>query len=210
MKSLLKAIPPKVCEKIASGEQALLVCKNAPEAPFKVYMYCTKGKEDLQYFDNLATYKIITKDSCWGQGWSMNFGAVGNGKVIEEFICDKVEEIKFSDFLNADNNLKFCKKNSELYNMIKHFKEKVSLIEQSSCLSENEIKAYANFGDLKALHISALKIYDKPKELGEFRKPAMCEKNNCTGCNRRGECWNDKITHAPQSYMYVETPIGEE
>ena len=49
-----------------------------------------------------------------------------------------------------------------------------------------------------AWHISDLKIYDKPKELGEFRK--VCLNGKCSDCIYE-EC---KITRPPQSWCYVE------
>lgn len=53
-----------------------------------------------------------------------------------------------------------------------------------------------------AWHISDLVIYDKPKELSEFRKPLICHRgiqnDNCVGC------WDCEIKRPPQSWFYVE------
>lgn len=60
------------------------------------------------------------------------------------------------------------------------------------------------------LHISNLKIYDKPRELREFRKPCNWT-HGCYTCKR--SVWvgdvifydcDDTITRAPQSWQYVE------
>lgn len=55
------------------------------------------------------------------------------------------------------------------------------------------------------LHISDLKIYDTPRELGWFRKPCeyahesyKCYPDNCARCP-----WNT-VTRPPQSWQYVE------
>ena len=46
MKSILISIQPKWCELIASGKKTIEVRKTRPkiDVPFKVYIYCTKGK----------------------------------------------------------------------------------------------------------------------------------------------------------------------
>ena len=41
---------------------------------------------------------------------------------------------------------------------------------KKTCLSYKEIEAYGKGKTLYGWHISDLKIYDKPRELGEFRK----------------------------------------
>lgn len=155
METILMSIHPKWCEKIFNGEKTIEVRKTAPKPPFKVVVYCTKGKEELQYFNNYETYKIVTKDSHWGRGQSRNFGAVGNGKVIGEFIVNEVDKAEVtSDGINTDGICSSC-----FIDMPK-----------ATCLTLEELQAYAKIGtDIKLLHITALKIYDKPKELEEFR-----------------------------------------
>lgn len=73
----------------------------------------------------------------------------GEGKVIGEFVCDNI--IKFAADKKADNI-------------------KLSNMGLLSCLSSLELENYA--GDkyyLYGFHISDLVIYDKPKELSDFR-----------------------------------------
>ena len=100
---------------------------------------------------------------------------VAQGKVIGEFICDAVEK----HWLNSAG----CRNLSE-----------------QSCAPTSELHIYAQPKEwLCGWHISGLVIYDRPKELGEFRS------------------WNTGIvfkdgypmpTHEikrpPQSFMYVE------
>ncbi len=82
------------------------------------------------------------------------------------------------------------------------------IICKESCLSYNEIMAYKKEKLAYGWHISDLKIYDKPKELSEFK--ISCNRKNpcCSCCNRfTGKPWdicNSTITHPPQSYMFVE------
>lgn len=78
---------------------------------------------------------------------------------------------------------------------------------QKACLTEEEFKRYGNGKPLYGWHISDLKIYDKPRELSEFR--ISCNRKNlCYSCNRfTGKPWdicNNSITRPPQSYMRVK------
>ena len=92
----------------------------------------------------------------------------------------------------------------------------------NGCLTEREIEKYFNVPedrDLRAMkgngyvwNISDLKIYDKPKELSEFRKP--CDRFlDCCTCRRlvRNEYMScdNKINRPPLSWCYVED-LGEE
>ena len=62
--------------------------------------------------------------------------------------------------------------------------------------------------DVFALHISDLKVYDKPKELGEFRKPCGDCLGKCTG-EHYNRCPWQTVIRPPQSWQYVEVPNEE-
>lgn len=131
MKSVLISIQPKWCELIASGKKTVEVRKTKPklETPFKVYIYCTKDKNFNFCTDNGEQYTHI-----------------GNGKVIGEFVCDEIKEIR------ADNLVAIYFNNPQ----------------ESTCLNDLEMRKYADGKNLFLWHISNLVIYDKPRELGEF------------------------------------------
>lgn len=83
------------------------------------------------------------------------------------------------------------------------------------CLSNDELDVYLDGKTGYGWHISDLKIYDKPKELSEFRKSGFMTEEEWlfnlypnTHCHY--EAWAKKfeITRPPQSYMYVEE-LGE-
>ena len=186
MKAVMISIQPKWVEKIVNGEKTIEVRKTAPkEVPFKCYIYETKGQ-----------YVKFTHGAHTKYGY-------GRGKVIGEFICDKVEMVnaKCSDY-GIDLFYHDCLTNG--------------------CLTEREIEKYFNVPedrDLRAMkgngyvwNISDLKIYDKPKELSEFRKP--CDRFlDCCTCRRlvRNEYMScdNKINRPPLSWCYVEE-LGEE
>jgi hypothetical protein len=82
-----------------------------------------------------------------------------------------------------------------------------------ACLTLEEIEQYAGSRGrgIYAWHISDLKIYDKPRELGEFKKPCN-HKNDCCTCDRYdyiGHRCYDEITRPPQSWCYVESEDTE-
>lgn len=75
-----------------------------------------------------------------------------------------------------------------------------------ACMTLKEAVDYGKGKKLYAWHISDLKIYDKPKELSEFRKPCKINLPMCDRCEYystwNGRCEN--ITRAPQGWCYVE------
>lgn len=89
----------------------------------------------------------------------------------------------------------------------------------NGCISAEEIWAYTNNGekDLTEISISDLVIYDKPRELGEFRKAGFLTEENWlaalypnTHCHY--EAWAKKfeITRPPQSWCYIESEVQGE
>ena len=93
MKSVLIAIRPQWCEKIASGQKTIEVRKTAPqEVPFKAYIYCTKEKKQ----DDII--------------WAGIFGDRGkwNGRVIGEFICNNASELDYVYYWNNGYEFETC------------------------------------------------------------------------------------------------------
>lgn len=190
MKSVLIAIRPQWCEKIASGKKTIEVRRSAPkEVPFKCYIYETK-----------AQYVKFTHGAHTKYGY-------GRGKVIGEFICDKVDEYNFHNGLTEFNSMGLP---SRIYGSYLIFADDY----KSMCLSYDEVKNYGRGKTLYGWHISDLKIYDKPRELSEFSRPCsysgLCFSCKRTSFKKDGNLLcNTKITRPPQSWMYVED-LGEE
>lgn len=144
MKAVLISIRPKWCEKIANGEKTIEVRKTKPklETPFKCYIYCTqsadmlwilKERERSLHPDKIAD--VFKAAKCGG-------AYRGNGKVIGEFVCDRIYELAPLNHAPDD-------------------------AEQQACLTREEIARYLK-GIGYGWHISNLKIYDTPRELREF------------------------------------------
>lgn len=177
MKAVLISIQPKWCELIASGKKTIEVRKTAPKSktPFKVYIYCTHG-DSLNY---LITSYFSNANKFWvdNNAFGSNV-ARANGKVIGEFVCDKVTEIK-SDTVYSK--------------VFGGFDVRFNFDKYAACLTEKQIFDYLADGKGYAWHISNLKIYDKPKELSEFSKYGFGEPV--------------PLKRPPQSWMYVEDGI---
>lgn len=178
MKAVLMAFSPKECEKIFSGKKTVDVRKIAPklEAPYKVYVYDTKKAFDITDIYDLST-DVVRKV------------ADGRGKVVGEFVCDRVDDYTYDycDGVDIDDD---------------------SLLE--TCLEWDEINIYANGKKLHGLHITVPKRYDTPKDIKKFRKPCPYGDLPCRECPSCEEdesgyiqCFNT-VNRPPQSWCYVE------
>jgi predicted transcriptional regulator len=203
MKAVLISIRPQWCGKIVSGEKTIEVRKTRPkmETPFKCYIYCTKAEERLI---------CILKDG------DENYGEIYHGKpvfiktdegsvcdmwgkrqkVIGEFVCEEIVEIDGARRIQSD-------------------------VARPTCLEPAELHKYLGVAVGYGWHISSLKIYDEPKELGEFTAACRYKNDDGTCPSRRiacsfqrydynpdgsiniAECGNT-IRHPPQSWGYVE------
>ena len=126
-----------------------------------------------------------------------------NGRVIGEIICDKIYPIKgeYTDGGSAERRHKSIETflSGEAHNELLF----------ATCLETEELFDYLGNGKWGyGLHITALKIYDKPKELSEFFKPCAQSKNlDCDWLRSHNVCaCSDKkpITRPPRNYIYVE------
>ena len=224
-KAVLISIKPKWVEKIASGEKTVEVRRTAPQLslPFKCYIYCTRNARDLEKLwvlneQRRQEYGGLTA-VCANLAERPNCHYCGNGKVIGEFVCDKISEIWFLPWPHGEYV-------SDIENLYK-----ASCIEnlyKASCLNFDEMFSYLGDGGGYGWHISDLKIYDKPRELSEF---AVADKEAIRQCEYReqsyyaftdtgyikngfyckkkddwcfGECKRKALTRPPQSYMFVE------
>lgn len=194
MKAVMISIQPKWVEKIASGQKTLEVRKTAPEVPFKAYIYCTSAKPYLYREANPPFELFLDSQLYKGNGYD---DRLFSGKVIGEFICDEIIEWQYD-------------KGHQYY--VEYPDDCTSYFPYLKCHSEatglkcSEIENYGKGKTLYGWHISDLKIYDKPKELSEFRKPCKINLPMCDRCEYystwNGRCEN--ITRAPQSWCYVE------
>ena len=194
MRAVLISIQPKWCEKIASGEKTIEIRKTRPkfQTPFKCYIYATwngSKKEILVKQDGLLYCEDWRKASALQRA---------SGKVIGEFVCDMVEDLHEWEL-------------SPSKRFYEEEKARIDLFLKESCLTYEEICVYMkNLPSIKPLygwHIADLKIYDKPKELGEFTPICRVRKDLCKVCCFYEEAFGGccrVLSRPPQSWCYVE------
>ena len=211
-KSVLISIQPKWCELIVNGKKTVEVRKSRPkiETPFKCYIYCSKN--GISIYGDGKSYvtdnaNLLNKSAKEGFETTSGFSK-WNGKVIGEFMCKEIEELKRNTVFNAP-----------------------ALYSQSR-LTRDEYFAYIGNKTAYIWYISDLKVYDKPRELGKFRvvddvSVKTCEFRKITGqpeyktahngwikgsyiCLKRCDtdwctkCKTKPISKPPQSWCYVE------
>lgn len=112
----------------------------------------------------------------------------GRGQVIGEFVCGRVKEYRFSNY-------------KARYNI-----NDVDLM--TTCLNHPDFIQYGKGKPLYGWHISDLKIYDKPRELSDFKTP---DKPYHEIIERDGSLMfmdgyesGEPLKRAPQSWQFVE------
>ena len=203
MKSVMLSIQPKWCELIASGKKTIEVRKTRPqiETPFKCYIYCTASDVHSCLVVGGGSAELF---HCCNYKTAFVGGVVvGNGKVIGEFVCDRIETYDYFIEKPLDELIE---------GEYRHYLTCSEL--DCTCLRATELEKYLDEKDGYGWHISDLKIYDTPKELREFRKPCKWEEHgeepDCFICNKSGytpdmyiDCFNF-LTRPPQSWMFCE------
>lgn len=194
-KAVMMSIRPRWCCDIANELKKIEVRRTAPllKPPFVDYIYCTNDRKETL---NVASGEGFGKKGELYINGNIHYPHTDgtlNGKVIGEFVCDKIECVKGLPDIpwrdpNGERELRICK---------------------DSCLTFDEIAKYGEGSNLWAWHISELKLYDKPKELSEFRHFVKC--NACKSGYEAAACLYDekclvpaRLTRPPQSWCYVE------
>ena len=189
MKAVLMSIHHKWCKLIFSGEKTIEVRKTAPklETPFTVYVYCTK--ERMTRVPSMYAYLHKNEPgACAEYGTIETWGEIGDvivnphlaskhvsfgmhGKVIGEFVCDRVR-------LCIPFGLKGHLLPQEVY--------------REMCLTKEQLDKYGGLKTLYGWHITAPKLFDKPRELTEFT------------LGRGFIAGRFPLTRPPRSWCYVE------
>lgn len=198
MKSVLLSTRPKWCEKIC---HKIGTDKNGKPI-YEKSIEVRKTKPSIP--TPFKAFIYMTKKKPYMLTFAGNGKMrVHNGMVIGEFICDKVEEFSVGSLRSDDIEKLACLSYSE---MIDYFYKPEEL--------DGKTRKYG-YG----WHISQLKIYDKPKELSEFRKPldrvwgSYCSDYCDPGCISFGSTdyscndywdWEKGLTRPPQSWCYIQ------
>lgn len=220
MKAVMLSIQPRHCENIGTvigAENGKPIYKKTIEVrktrskietPFKCYIYATVGayrdvyqsipKEPL-FLIHRENQKPTVAQSIAHEFLRSSTWGLCNGQVIGEFLCDRIEKFVVGSLACDDIEKQACLTYQE---MIDYFYKPAEL-------DGKTVKVGYGW------HISDLKIYDKPKELGEFRRTKICpdwdnddpfdNTENCYNCDHYIGCDGHlHLTCPPQSWCYVE------
>lgn len=174
-KAVMLSIRPKWVEKIASGEKTIEVRKTRPKLDTPFKAYIYCTMPDAKDPHNILELH----------------GADGkirkaNSKVIGEFTCERIALIAYDGGeLSSTTNAAFS---------------------PATCLTQSEIIAYiGDKGRCYGWHISDLRIYDTPRDLGEFERPYECNECDAKWASECNTCYEkNKIKCPPQSWCYVD------
>ena len=189
MKAVLISVQPnwveKICHKIGENKDGTPIYEK------RVEVRKTKPKLETPFkayiYCTLKGNNEFFKEDCNGDiaEWNRSKMALKKGKVIGEFICD---------FIRTEKEVACGLVDAVLAN--------------ASCVNVKDLIKYANGNFLYSWHISNLVIYDKPKELSEFKQ--------CHKCEYYANCYEHEyscdgvynLTRPPQSWCYVEENRG--
>ena len=168
------SIRPEWCELIASGKKTVEIRKTIPRKFVHDGFYGGYVVEPFKVYI-YETQGYSATPQVFEDG-TMIFR--GRGKVIGELMCDEVVEL--APLNRADDT-----------------------VEEKACMSREEIARYLK-GEGYAWYISDLVIYDKPKELGEFKQCHKCP-YGYEECTRHEYSCNGayNVQNPPQSWCYV-------
>lgn len=172
-KAVLISIRPEWCEKIVRNEKTVEVRKTRPklETPFKCHIYCTMDHPYISV-------------SC-GELGKLNYrtNTVGrcNGKVIGEFICDRIYALE----TRSPGGGYYVKGEDQ---------PTTNDVARQSCLTLRDMHEYLQAAKGYGWHISKLEIYDTPKPLSEFKGLRKTKFGYAPV----------EIKRPPQSWCYVE------
>lgn len=179
MKAILMSIQANHLAKILNSNKTVEIRKSIPKN-FKgwVYLYCTKAKP---YIDKKTLFTVNVA--------SFNSEQDLNGFVVARFWFDE------SDKISNHGNRFFIHDKGEAY---------TNLVARNSRLDFSDLQKYAQGKDVYAWHIKNLEIFDKPIELGEFKK--WTKKTIYCGmdCPPYVDEVLVSVSRAPQSWQYVE------
>ena len=170
MKSVIRSIKPYwvfliIARKMGwdiPQEKTIEVGKNQPLAKDwnrKTFIYCSTDKKSFNRIPK--EYQPLMRPLL--------------GKVIGEFICDRIYKIKDSGWQYLiENDIALTNR-----------------IARESCLLYDDLRRYLGTKDGYGWHISELKVYNKPKEIGAFFTPL-------------GKRPSYQIECPPQTWCYTE------
>lgn len=175
-------------------EKTVEVRKDYPKANDwnkRVHIYCSKNRKSFNRIPK--EYQPLMEKFL--------------GKVISEFVCDEINTLNYDTDLGVEPP-------QEGYFFTETPSEHV-LFDFNLCLTNKELIDYGKMEPLYGWHISELKIYDAPKELGEFKSVKQIRGYHKKSEQNTGGINIERLLHSnrvcvkyfdrpPQNWGYVE------
>ena len=182
MTSIMLSIQPNWCTEIAEGKKTIEVRKTRPNIEIPFKVYIYCTRPYTgSTDDNFYIYQDDTPKKV-------------NGTVIGEFVCDRIDEV-IPDYNPITKKFMY----GNVYNL------------ESTCLENEQCQEYGKGKPLYGWHITDLKIYDKPKELSEFKKAGFMTEEEWlfnlypnTHCHYEAWAKRFEINKPPRSWCYVQ------
>ena len=176
-KAVLISIRPEWVGKIITGEKTVEIRKTRPKMETPFKCYIYRKKGTASHIIN-------------GEWVQMEVG----GTIIAEFTCDRIYELG----TRSPGGSYYVKGEDQ---------PTTNDVARQSCLTLRDMHEYLQSKVGYGWHISNLKIYDKQKELGEFK--GLCKVDaDCCACPyynyTKMDCDGRKIKRPPHSWFYVE------
>ena len=216
-KAILISIRPKYVRKILLGEKTLEIRRTCPKIwkwfytdgkplrepePIEVYIYCTKENNALLHKNIADIWWVEDKDfRAKNRRLGIEQQPSYNGKVVAKFTLNKVEKISLPYTKFGKLEWVGCEEERTLQTISLDEKDLLKL----SCLTESEIYKYLNFNKKPcgyAWHIDNLEIFDKPKELSEFKIKHYPQFAGMVKNESHYELV--PLVKSPQSWCYIE------
>jgi predicted transcriptional regulator len=201
VKAVMISVKPKWCAKIMNGEKTIEVRRNKALANAikklideygyaDIYVYCSKDSKQRLYPVSLLDKSNQVFKRAYRETKIDNRTNYLNGKVPFKFRCYKVD-----DYVNGRKWS--WKVGAPMWGACNDYE----YILKDTCLTDDELRNYADDLSFYAIHISHLEIFDKPKELSEFKQPRDSYGKVNWNTN---DYYYMNLTKAPQNMVYVE------
>ena len=235
MKAIMMSIRPQWIAKILNGEKTIEIRKKFPKGYVGwVYIYCTKDTKykygGLAHFGYGGNYCVhLNNDKMVDDFMDFKLGNLNDvswtiqndnkERVVARFWCDNVETFRCiitgnlkDGFFKAEPYCKVIEDGIANYNCDDEFED----ILKNSQITNEELAQY--LGDKRepyggwyvfnAIHITELEIFNKPKEISEFKQLKNEKIFTDLSWLESGEQLRFgnlvPLTRAPQSWCYVE------
>ena len=198
MRTLMISAHPEWVEKILNGKKTIEVRPWIPkgELPLKVLIYVTKEKPYLTWEKDINHFGLECKSFELHQ--EKGEYPYLNEKVVAKFILNKAEEIAspLSSTLIVDwTNEKISLPKTKTMNVIE--------FAQKTCLLVSDLPKYIKGKVGYAWHIDDLKIFERPKELSEFKNYKKFVSYDYTYTKKYVDWELRPLTKAPQKMVWV-------